>query len=219
MASILIVEDEKAIADLIMIHLKMAGHESVILYDGLFVMPQIEKSRPDLILLDVMLPGMDGFALMQKIEPLNIPVIFLTAKNRLDDKVTGLRLGADDYIVKPFEALELTTRIESVLRRYHRSTNAFRLRNLEVRLEERVALVDGQEIELTIKEFELLKTFIENRNLALSRDKLLELVWGFDYAGETRTVDVHIQRLRKKLGLENAIKTVYKLGYRLEVPR
>lgn len=219
MASILIVEDEKAIADLILIHTKMAGHEATAVYDGSAVMAQIEQSRPDLILLDVMLPGMDGFSLMRQIEPMEIPVIFLTAKNRLDDKVTGLRLGADDYIVKPFEALELTTRIESVLHRYRRNNKVFRLGSLEVRLDERVALVDGCEIELTIKEFELLQALIENRNLALSRDKLLELVWGFDYGGESRTVDVHIQRLRKKLNLENAIKTVYKLGYRLEVPR
>lgn len=219
MASILIVEDEAAIAELVAIHAKMAGHQATTLHHGGQVMAYLENQRPDLIVLDVMLPGLDGFSLMRLIEPLGIPVIFLTAKDQLDDKIAGLRLGADDYIVKPFAALELITRIEAVLRRYHAHSDTFVVDGLEVRLDERVTLLDGQEIELTIKEFELLLALIRNKNLALSRDKLLELVWGYDYAGETRTVDVHIQRLRKKLRLDDRIKTVYKLGYRLEAPR
>ena len=166
-----------------------------------------------------MLPGQDGFSLMKEIEPIRIPVIFLTAKDHLEDKILGLKLGADDYIVKPFAVIELITRIETVLRRYKANTDKFILDNLEVRLEERVVTLNGREIELTIQEFDLLKTLINNKNLALSRDKLLELAWGYDYTGETRTVDVHIQRLRKKLNMDDSIKTVYKLGYRLEVPR
>jgi DNA-binding response OmpR family regulator len=146
-------------------------------------------------------------------------VIFLTAKDRLDDKITGLTLGADDYLIKPFAALELVARIETVLRRCGAGANVFTLGAVEIKLAERVALLNGNEIELTAREFELLQILIENKNIALSREKLLELAWGYDYMGETRTVDVHIQRLRKKLNMEDSIKTVYKLGYRLEVPR
>jgi DNA-binding response OmpR family regulator len=219
MASILIVEDEVAIAELVAIHIKIAGHQASIIHNGNDVMGFIAEKRPDLIVLDVMLPGQDGFSLMKQIEPVGIPVIFLTAKDHLEDKISGLKLGADDYIVKPFAVIELITRIETVLRRYKANTNKFVLGDLEVRLEERVVTLNGREIELTIQEFDLLKILINNKNLALSRDKLLELAWGYDYTGETRTVDVHIQRLRKKLHMDDSIKTVYKLGYRLEVPR
>jgi len=219
MAKILIVEDEAAIADLIELQLKLAGHTAEVLYSGDKVKTRIQDNRPDIIILDVMLPGQDGFAIMQSIRTLSIPVIFLTAKDRIEDKVTGLKLGADDYIVKPFAAIELITRIETVLRRCKKDTGVFRLENIEVRLDEHIAFYNGQRVELTSKEFDLLCVMIDNRNLALSRDKLLELVWGYDYMGETRTVDVHIQRLRKKLGLDEYIVTVYKYGYRLEVPR
>lgn len=219
MANILIVEDETAIAELIGIHAKMAGHQYKIICSGDEAMDYIEGQRPDLVILDVMLPGEDGFSLMKKIEPMRIPVIFLTAKDRMEDKILGLKLGADDYIVKPFETIELITRIETVLRRCNLNTNTFILGSLEVKLKEHIVLLDGDKIELTIKEFELLRVLIDNKNLALSRDKLLELVWGYEYMGETRTVDVHIQRLRKKLNMEEIIKTVYKLGYRLEVER
>ena len=219
MAQILVVEDEEAIAELVAIHIKMAGHHATVITNGNEVMAGISESRPDLIVLDVMLPGQDGFSLMKQISPMGIPVIFLTAKDRLDDKISGLKLGADDYIVKPFAAIELVTRIETVLRRCKANANVFTLGDLEVKLDERVAMLNGREIELTVREFELLQILIDNKNIALSREKLLELAWGFDYMGETRTVDVHIQRLRKKLNMEDSIKTVYKLGYRLEVPR
>ena len=219
MAKVLIVEDEAAIADLIEMQLKLAGHTAEIVHSGDDVKAQIHNNRPDMIILDVMLPGQDGFSIMQDIQPLGIPVIFLTAKDRIDDKVTGLKLGADDYMVKPFAAIELITRIETILRRCKKDAGVFRLENVEVRLDEHIVFYNGQRVELTSKEFDLLCVLIDNRNLALSRDKLLELVWGFDYMGETRTVDVHIQRLRKKLGLDNYIVTVFKYGYRLEVPR
>lgn len=145
------------------------------------------------------------------------PVIFLTAMGNLSDKIKGLNLGADDYIVKPFETIELLARIDAVLRRTHRSLNTFSLDGTFINLESRVVTVNGSEIELTLREYELLEILIKNKNIALSREKLLKRAWEYDYFGETRTVDVHIQKLRKKLNWENRIKTVYKMGYRLEV--
>ncbi|GHU53899.1 DNA-binding response regulator [Clostridia bacterium] len=215
MANVLIVEDEIAIADLIALHLSIAGHNSHILDNGGKVMPYLKDNTPDIILLDVMLPERDGFSLISDIN--NIPVIFLTAKDRLDDKVAGLKLGADDYIVKPFEAIELMARIEAVLRRVGKNDSAIRLGDVYVNINERRVTLNGTDVELTAKEFELLQVLIENKNLALTRERLLELVWGMDYYGETRTVDVHIRKLRQKLGFEDCIKTVFKYGYRLEV--
>jgi two-component system, OmpR family, alkaline phosphatase synthesis response regulator PhoP len=219
MANILVVEDEIAIADLISMNLKLVGHNAYQIHNGNEVMNYIETHYPDLVVLDIMLPGKDGFELMKEIEPLHIPVIFLTAKETLNDRIIGLRLGADDYMVKPFEVLELLARIETVLKRYRTSGNVFNLDNLDVHIDEHVVLLNNEQIELTTKEFQLLELLILNKNIALSREKILELVWGYDYIGETRTVDVHIQRLRKKLDLNDRIITVYKIGYRLEVPR
>ncbi|HWQ79130.1 MAG TPA: response regulator transcription factor [Anaerovoracaceae bacterium] len=219
MAKIMVVDDEAAIADLILMNLGLVGHTGIGVSDGSDVMDLIERHKPDLIILDVMLPGKDGFSLMREIEPLQIPVIFLTAKEELNDKITGLKLGAEDYMVKPFAAIELLTRIDTVLKRYQTNGNTFVLDDLEIHLDARTALMAGEPVELTAKEFMLLEILIRNKNIALSRERLLELVWGYDYMGETRTVDVHVQRLRKKLGLDDKIKTVFKLGYRLEVPR
>ncbi len=217
MANIMIVEDEMAIADLITMNLKLVGHATTQIDDGNEVLAAIQANTPDLIILDVMLPNKDGFELMKEIAPLGIPVIFLTAKDQLDDKITGLRSGADDYIVKPFAIIELITRIETVLKRYQVHSSIFRLEQLEVRLDEHVVLLNDEQVELTTKEFSLLSILIANQNLALSREKLLSQVWGVEFMGETRTIDVHIQKLRKKLSLEDRIKTVYKVGYRLEV--
>jgi DNA-binding response OmpR family regulator len=219
MANILIVEDELSIADLISMNLKLVGHHADQLHNGNEVLQYIEAHHPDLIVLDIMLPGRDGFDLMKEIEPLHIPVIFLTAKETLNDKIAGLRLGADDYMVKPFEVLELLARIETVLKRYRTSGGPFTLDNLEVHIDEHVVLLMNEQIELTTKEFQLLELLILNKNIALSRERILELVWGYDFIGDARTVDVHIQRLRKKLELNDRIKTVFKIGYRLEVPR
>jgi DNA-binding response OmpR family regulator len=144
------------------------------------------------------------------------PVIFLTAMSNLSDKVKGLKLGADDYIVKPFETVELLARIDAVLRRVQRAAPVFSLDGTVVNLESRVITVNGSEIEFTLQEYALLETLIQHKNMALSREKLLQLAWGYEYIGETRTVDVHIQKLRKKLNWDNRIKTVYKMGYRLE---
>ena len=217
MPKVLIVEDEQAIAELIQMNLRFADYDSVWVSHGDEVIPSIRQENPDIILLDVMLPGTDGFSLMKKIEPLHIPVIFLTAKDSLADKVTGLKLGADDYIVKPFETLELISRIEAVLRRSRPLVSShMEINDLIIKLDEHLVLKNGQPVELTAKEFALLDVLIRNKNIALSRERLLELVWGYDYMGETRTVDVHILGLRKKLGLTDKIKTVSKLGYRLE---
>ena len=217
MANILIVEDESSISDLIAMNLKLAGHACRQAFDGEEAILAMKEWQPDLILLDVLLPCQDGFSLMEQKIFKKKPVIFVTAKNATADKVKGLKLGADDYIEKPFEAIELLARVEAVLRRTGSAQRVFEIDNTVVYLDRRTATVNGSPVVLTNREFELLEVLIKNRNLALSREKLLDLAWGYDYYGDTRTVDVHITKLRKKLKLEHAIKTVYKHGYRLEV--
>jgi len=216
-AKILVVEDERAINDLITMNLKLVGHEYVKAFNGAEVLPLLEQEKVDLILLDVMLPELNGFDLMRRIRTLGIPVIFITAKDALADRIMGFELGAEDYVVKPFEILELLARINVVLRRNVKEQQGLVLDGVEIRLAERKVYRDHCAVELTAREFELLEVLIQNRNIALSREKLLELAWGYEYEGETRTVDVHIRQLRKKLGWEERIKTVFKLGYRLEV--
>jgi len=213
---ILIVEDDEAISNLININLNMVGYETKQEFDGQQALDAIKREKFDLIIMDIMLPGIDGFEIMQRIKDMNIPVIFLTAKNSVIDKVKGLKLGAEDYMVKPFETVELIARIEVVLRRYGKSEDYLEFKDLKVYEEERVVKKGDTEIELTLKEFELLILLIKNKNIALSREQILEQVWGYEYFGETRTVDTHVQRLRKKLGLLANIRTVYKVGYRLE---
>lgn len=216
MKKILIVEDDQAISNLIYLNLNVAGYESKQVYSSNEALLLLENQFFDLILLDVMLPDMDGFDFIEKISPLLIPVIFITAKNGLSDKVKGLKIGAEDYIVKPFEAMELLARIEVVLRRYSNHQDVIKLEDLKIDEEERIVRKDGHIIDLTLKEYELLLLLVRNRNKALTREKILELVWGYDYLGETRTVDIHIQKLRKKLNWAEKIITVYKFGYRLE---
>lgn len=198
MAHILIVEDEKSINDLIAMSLALVGHTSQQVYEGNEALESLNQNTYSLIIMDIMLPGLDGFTLMQYVSK-DTPVIFLTAMGNLSDKIKGLNLGADDYIVKPFETIELLARIDAVLRRTHRSLNTFSLDGTFINLESRVVTVNGSEIELTLREYELLEILIKNKNIALSREKLLKLAWEYDYFGETRTVDVHIQKLRKKL--------------------
>jgi len=216
MAKILIVEDDKAINELIAKNLKLVGHSYIQVFNGADAITTAFENPVDLILLDIMLPGLNGFEVIKKI-PFT-PVIFITAKDGLEHRLNGLSLGADDYIVKPFEMLELLARIEAVLRRTQKHSTSFSLDNAEIDLTSRTVKVSGTTIDLSPREFELLEVLIKNQNIALSREKLLELAWGYDYGGETRTVDTHIQKLRSKLGWENRIKTIYKLGYRLEVP-
>lgn len=215
MAKILVAEDEKPINELIARNLKLVGHSVVQAYDGTAALSAARKGSFDLLLLDVMLPGVTGFEVLSRLEK-PVATIFVTAKNALTDRLAGLGLGADDYIIKPFEILELLARCEAVLRRTNAASQAFELGETRVEIDNRRVFTKGEEILLTPQEFELLLSLIVNRNLALSREKLLELAWGFEYEGDTRTVDVHIQKLRKKLCWENEIQTVYKLGYRLQ---
>ncbi len=217
MKKILIVDDEERIRELVKMNLELAGYECYEAEDGISAINQLEKVEPDLALLDIMLPYKDGFEISDEFLKRNVSVIFLTAKESLQDKVKGLRLGADDYIVKPFESLELLARIEAVLRRRGMNNNKFSYKNVEVDFSERKVLVNNKMIELTSQEFLLLEVLVKNKNLALSREKLIESAWGYDYLGDTRTVDIHIQRLRKKLNWEDVIVTVYKYGYRLEI--
>ena len=214
MANILVSEDEILINNLICKNLKLVGHKATPSFNGEDTLDKIESDNFDLILLDIMLPSLTGFDVKEKMKK-DVPVIFVTAKDSLSDKLKGLGLGADDYIVKPFEILELLARVESVLRRTHKESAVFRIDAVKVELRNRKVYSKDQEVCLTPREFDLLETLIINKNLALSRDKLLDLVWGYDFAGDTRTVDVHIQKLRSKLHLEERIETVYKMGYRL----
>lgn len=215
MARILIVEDEEPINRLLRQNLALAGHTCWQAYDGRAARELLERESYDVVLLDVMLPYIDGFSLMEYVG--DSPVIFLTAKDSVEDKVAGLTSGAWDYMTKPFEMLELIARVNLVLKKTKRGEQTVRLGAVTIDLSAKKAYRLGEEVELTRQEFELLEVLLENRNIALSREKLLELAWGYDYMGDTRTVDVHITKLRRKLGLEREIKTVYKLGYRLEM--
>ena len=216
MAYILVAEDELAINDLICKNLKLLGHRTSQAFDGAQAMQLIGEENFDLVLLDVMMPQMSGFEVKAKL-PDDLPVIFVTAKNSVSDQLTGLNLGADDYIVKPFDVLVLIARVENVLRRTKKNSTIFEIKDCTIDLAKRIVLKDGKEVVLTLQEFNLLEALVLNRNFALSREKLLQLAWGFDYMGDTRTVDVHVQKLRKKLDLQKEIVTVFKYGYRLEV--
>lgn len=219
MIQILVVEDEKPISNLIEMSLRKAGYQCECAYDGMMAADMIERnqSRYDLILLDIMLPKVDGYELMEYIRPYQIPVIFLTAKSDVKDLVKGLRIGAEDYISKPFEIIELLARVETVLRRFQKGEEKIILEDLEIAPASYTVKKAGKVVALTNKEFELLLLFVNNRNIALFRDVIYEKIWGGEYTGESRTVDLHVQRMKKKLGLEDKIKTIYKVGYRLEV--
>ena len=216
MARILIVEDEKLINTLIKKNLELVGHICVSVFDGEAVFDALERQAFDLILLDIMLPKMDGFEVIREMID-DIPIIFLTARGAVQDRVAGLNSGAYDYIVKPFDMMELQARVESVLRRTQKADREFVLGGVKVDLTGRQVFCNGELVDFAPQEFLLIETLIKNRNIALSRDKLLEIAWGFDFGGDTRTVDVHIHNIRKKLSWEDVIKTVYKVGYRLEV--
>ncbi|OPH51184.1 DNA-binding response regulator [Paenibacillus ferrarius] len=213
---ILIVEDDVHISKIIKMNLNLMNYATTEVYDGLAAFEMLKREKFDLILLDVMIPHLDGFELMEKIKPYGTPVIFLTAKNSVYDKVNGLKLGADDYMVKPFEAIELLARIETVLRRYGNEDRVVEFQHVQVDLDKREVVIQGEPVELTPKEYDLLVVLLKNKNIALTREQFLDKVWGGDYYGGTRTVDMHIKSLRKKLGLQEQIKTIYKIGYRLE---
>lgn len=216
MIRILIVEDELPISDVIRWNLTKAGYECVCAYDGMEAANILEEQNFDLILLDVMLPQIDGYELMEYIEPMGIPVIFLTAKSALEDRMRGLTSGAEDYMVKPFEIVELLARVNIVLRRYHKTERYLTLGDITVDAENLKVVKAGQEVVLTPKELELFLLLLRNRNITLFRERIYEEIWGTEYSIESRTLDLHIQRLRKKLALEDTLKTVFKVGYRLE---
>lgn len=219
MIKILVVDDELPIANLIRMNLSRQGYVCTCAYDGQQAADLLEKNSFDLVLLDIMLPKFDGYDLLAYIRPMGIPVIFLTAKSDVLDRVKGLKLGAEDYIVKPFEIVELLARIEVVLRRYNKSQSILSVYDVVIDLDARDVTQDGKHIELTRKEFDLLVLFCQNPNTALFRETLFERIWETDYIGETRTLDSHVQRLRRKLGWADKIKTVHKIGYRLDVPQ
>lgn len=215
MAKILIVEDERAIAELLRRNLTLTGHACSVAMTGKQAIERLSDGNFDLVLLDVMLPDMDGFAVMERAGG-DVPTIFLTARGGLHDRVRGLNMGADDYIVKPFELPELLARVQAVLRRTRKMERTYRLDETFIDFEGYSVTVAGDPVDLTPQEFALIETLVLNRNIALSRDKLLAMAWGMDFLGDSRTVDVHIQKLRKKLHFEDRIRTVYKVGYRLE---
>ena len=219
MIKILIVDDEKPICDLIDLNLSASGYQCRTVQDGLEALKLIEEENFDLILLDIMLPGADGYDIMEYIRPMGIPVIFITAKHEVRDRVKGLKLGADDYLVKPFDVVELVARVEALLRRYNKTERLLSAGDVVVDVEARRVTRAGVPVELTNKEFGLLVLFMKNKNVALFRETLYEKVWEGEYYGDSRTLDLHVQRLRRKLGWEHSLVAVYKVGYRLEVPQ
>ncbi len=230
MVKILIVDDEKPICDLIDLHLSEAGYDCTSVQDGTEAVRMIEEHVYDLILLDIMLPGIDGYDIMEYVRPMEVPVIFITARHEVRHRVKGLRLGADDYLVKPFDIVELMARVEAVLRRYNKVLQQLQAGDVVVDIEAHRVTRDGHPVDLTNKEFGLLVMFIKNKNVALFRGALYEKVWEEEYYCDSRTLDLHVQRLRRKLQWGTALRQgetadstprlvpVYKIGYRLEVP-
>lgn len=218
MIRILIVEDEKPISDLLRMSLTNAGYHCTCVYDGISAADIIEKELFDLILLDIMLPGIDGYELMEYVQSIGTPAIFITAKSDVNDRVKGLRLGAEDYIMKPFEILEVLARVEGILKRHGKLQTIIRIDDLEINTQAMRVMKNGEEIILTRKEYELLLLFARNPGIVLYKSTIYERVWGGEYPEKTRTVELHIQRLKKKLGWNDQLKLVYMVGYRLEVP-
>ena len=217
MLKILIVEDEEAISDLIRMHLTRAGYVCEQAFDGKEGADKICSKHYDLVLLDIMLPEISGYELLDYVKTNDTPVIFITAMGELSDKVKGLRAGADDYITKPFEMVELLARVETVMRRYHKASDKIEIDDVVIDISSRTVMRKKEQISLTMKEYELLLLFARNPNIALYRETIYENVWGSNYMGDSRTVDLHVQRLRKKMNWEDKIKAVYKVGYRLEI--
>ena len=213
MADIMIVEDEASIRQVLGMHLRLVGHRVREAQDAASARILYEEKAPDLALLDIMLPGEDGFSLGEYLIEKGVPVLFLTAKTAVPDRVRGLSMGAQDYILKPFEPAELLARVENILRRTKKEETSLTCGGLFIDFSARRVTLSGDEVTLTAMEFDLLSMLARRRNVAMSREELLYGVWGYDYAGETRTVDVHVQRLRSKIGAQY-IETVYKYGYR-----
>lgn len=217
MVRILAVDDERPIAELLRLSLQRAGYQCICAYDGIQAADLIEKESFDLILLDIMLPGIDGFELMEYIRTTGTPVIFLTAKNAVNDRVRGLRMGAEDYIVKPFDVLELLARVDGVLRRHGKLQTELQAGDITINTLSMQVTCKGRTILLTRKEYDVLLLFAQNPGIVLSKNTIYERVWGGEYPESTRTVELHIQRMKKKLGWDSQIIPVYGIGYRLEV--
>ncbi len=215
---ILIIEDDLAISELVGKTLTKLGHTCEYAYDGEEAEDVFDSHPWDIVLLDLMLPKVNGYDLLEYIHPTKTPVIIMSAMDQVGDRIRGLKMGADDYLCKPFQIGELVARVEAVRRRTAPDDmDTFTYKGVTVDSSSRKVTKDGEEVSLTLKEFELLNTFILNKNVALSREQLFETVWEEEYIGESRTLDMHIKRLRQKLGYEDVIKTVFRIGYRLEI--
>ena len=216
MNHILIIEDEQSIADMLKMCLTKNGYICEIANDGMTATEKIDEKRYDLILLDIMLPDIDGYDLIDYIKQFEIPVIFVTAKTSVPDRVKGLKLGAEDYVTKPFDLEELLARVETVLRRYNKTERILEVGKIKIDTLSRTVLLDGVLIPLPAKEYDLLLFLVRNKNIALYHEVIFEQVWQEPYLGNTRTIDLHIQRLKKKLDLDDAIETIYKVGYKFK---
>ncbi len=221
---VLVIDDDMNICELIRLYLAKEGYEVQTVYDGKNGIEEFVKFTPNIVVLDIMLPGVDGWQVCREIRKIsNIPIIMLTAKGETFDKVLGLELGADDYMVKPFEPKELVARVKAVLRRYERKDYDVKeliFPNLVINKSNYVVALNGKELEMPPKELELLYFLASNPNKVFTREQLLEHVWGFDFYGDSRTVDVHVKRLREKIDMPNqtwSLKTVWGVGYKFEV--
>ena len=212
---VLIVEDDENIAKYIQTCLSMGRYESEICDNGLSAIQRVSEQSFDLILLDIMLPGMDGFEIQNCIKEKNIPIIFLTAMQDVADKVRALKAGAEDYIVKPFEVTELLAIVEVVLRRYHKTSETLIYENIEIDIEKHTVKKNGEVLNISPKEFEILCYFVNHQDFVISRERLLGDIWGVNFRGETRTVDTHVQQVRRKLDLKDKLLTIPKYGYKL----
>lgn len=219
MNKILIVEDEQSIADMVKLCLSKNGYICEAVNDGMAAAKKIEEKLYDLVLLDIMLPDIDGYNLMDYIKQFDMPAIFVTAKTSVPDRVKGLKLGAEDYISKPFDLEELLARVATVLRRYHKTENIIEIGKIKIDTLQRIVLSDNKPVSLPAKEYDLLLFLVRNKNIALYRETIFEQVWQEPYFANTRTIDLHIQRLKKKLDLGDAIETIYKVGYKFRAER
>ncbi len=219
MNKILIAEDEQAIADMMKLCLSKNGYFCDVTYDGAEAIRKIDEKRYDLALLDIMLPEYDGYEILEYIKEFGTPVIFVTAKTAVPDRVKGLKLGAEDYITKPFDLDELLARVATVLRRYHKTENVLEIGRMRIDTVQHAVLMDGNSVPLPAKEYDLLLYLVRNKNIALYREAIYEQVWQEPYSGNTRTIDLHIQRLKKKLDLGDAIETIYKVGYKFNTEK
>lgn len=214
MNKILVVEDDISIAEMTKLCLTKNNYFCETAYDGEEAAKLIESKSYDLVLLDVMLPKIGGDELIDYIRQFGIPVIFVTAKASVADRVRGLKSGAEDYIVKPFDLQELLARIETVLRRFNKQERFITVGNITVDTQSRTVTQNGAQVRLSMKEYDLFLYFVRNQNIALYRERIYENVWQEEFLGNTRTIDLHVQRLKKKLSLSESIEAVYKIGYR-----